>query len=893
MALVADHLHRAAGSTPVFISTLNADLRYEFVSEAYASWLGVERDALVGQHLRDVLGEEFWAQAGPEMTSATRGESAGNGVEASFNHATRGNIHSVCFPSRDASRRVVGFLALIFDFNEQKRLERALGTSEERFRVALQCCSPLFVFNQDLDLRYTWVSTTKGSWLPELPLGKRDSDVMEHSEDAEALEAIKRGVLHTGVVMQQCIVIRSKGKEVVYDLTVEPLRDLDGDIIGITGAATDITRLRLAERERREDLEHRVAERTAELERSEAKLRAILETVGEVIISTSERGVIESCNRAIEPLLGYTPAEVLGQDVGMLMPEPTRSMHEAYLVRYLETQNKHVLDSGREVVAQAKSGKLVPLRLEVAETVVAGERKFVGTLRDLRPERRARATQRYQARLVDHISDAVISTGLDFKIRSWNPAAERIYGFPAQDVLGKDVWKVLATDGNGADANRAKTQLLETGSWQGEVKQRHRDGSQLHVRSTVSILTDDEGTLNGSEGALAGLVAVNADVTAMKQLQLRLRMSEKLEALGTLASGVAHDFNNLLMGIIGCADIGISKLAWDHPARSDIERLRDSAYSGTVTVRELMSFGHTSLDPTPAHAAIDEVIERVRGVARSFLTEEVEFEMNLCAPGLHVSCDPGHLEQSVLNLLANSRQAMPRGGTVRVTTAEVIVDDTFPGVAPGRYGTIAVSDDGVGMDAETKARIFEPFFTTRDVGEGTGLGLSNVYSTAKRSGGDIFVDSQPGVGSTFTIYLPAAEKRSPDRNPTTESAHDGLLTVLVVEDNRLVRLSVKHYLEQAGHRVLDAGCSEEAMSLSKGHEGKIDLLLSDIIMPGLSGPQLSRELLEERPGLRVLYMSAHPRETLVAEGRLNGGEVLLQKPFGADDLLTAVKSDSR
>jgi nitrogen-specific signal transduction histidine kinase/FixJ family two-component response regulator len=390
------------------------------------------------------------------------------------------------------------------------------------------------------------------------------------------------------------------------------------------------------------------------------------------------------------------------------------------------------------------------------------------------------------------------------------------------------------------------------------------------------------------------VLSVTSDVTERKRLEEQLRQSQKMEAVGRLAGGVAHDFNNLLMVMSGAADLALEALPEGHPTRAELVEITDAAQRGASLTRQLLVFSRRQVIE-PRFLDVNAVIGNVRGMLQRLVGEDVHIVQITDAAPASVLADGGQLEQILMNLAANARDAMPRGGTLTIKTARVTISDgderPSPGVPPGTYVEFTVSDTGVGMDADVKAHLFEPFFTTKPTGEGTGLGLAAVYGIVQQSGGHIVVSSEPGRGTTVTILLPFAEDTSIPDAPAFEPVRlrGGTETILVVEDESAVRELVARILQRSGYDVIAAGCLKEALSQIQSRHAGIDLLLTDVVMPGDSGPKVAERLRKHFPDLPVLYMSGYTDAALGKYGVLNPGTSLLQKPFSSAQLLANVR----
>ncbi len=518
---------------------------------------------------------------------------------------------------------------------------------------------------------------------------------------------------------------------------------LASELAGEIGFALE----RLADAEARRSLEEK-------LRASEARMRAIVETAVDGIITIDERGVIESFNPAAERLFGYQAAEVVGQAVSRLMPSPYGDEHGSYLARYLRTGERRVIGIGRWVTGLRKDGTEFPLELAVAQFEVGGRRAFAGIARDLSERRR---------------------------------------------------------------------------------------------------------------------------------LEEQFRQSQKMEAVGRLAGGVAHDFNNLLGVIAGYSEMASRQLAEDHPTRARIAEVTKAAEHAAGLTRQLLAFSRRQV-LAPKILDLNALLEDLERMLQRLIGEDVELVVRPGAGLGAVRVDPGQIGQVVLNLAVNARDAMPRGGQLTIETAEADAGEFTAAAAwriePGRYVRLRVCDTGSGMEEATLARVFEPFFTTKPAGKGTGLGLATVYGIVKQSGGHVFVESALGRGTQFSIYLPRVAEVMAGAAPEglAELAQPGE-TILLVEDQESLREVVREILVDLGYQVLAAGGGEAALALAREHRGQLHLLLSDVVMPEMSGSELAARLVALRPGLKVLFMSGYTSEVLGRHGAVGPAIQLIEKPF--------------
>ena len=411
------------------------------------------------------------------------------------------------------------------------------------------------------------------------------------------------------------------------------------------------------------------------------------------------------------------------------------------------------------------------------------------------------------------------------------------------------------------------------------------DGSVHAVNEIGRAFYDEAGTPVRTAG-------VGIDVTERQRLEMHLRQAQKMEAIGKLAGGVAHDFNNLLTAIIAFSQMARAQLDAAHPAWADIGEVLKAADSAGSLTRQLLAFSRMQM-LRPQVLDLNAVVTRLEAILRRTIGDDTRLVMQLDPQVDHVNADPGQVEQVVMNLVVNARDAMPQGGTITIATANVTLDRTYvathPGSSAGPQVMIAITDTGSGITEAVKARLFEPFFTTKEQGHGTGLGLATVYGIVKQSGGFIWVDTQVGRGSTFRVYLPRTERDLEAAETTVRVAEGGTETILLVEDQEQVRAAVNAMLTRSGYAVLSAASGDAALRLAEQHPASIDLLLTDVVMPGINGPDLARALLRRRPDVRVLFTSGYIDRAVVREAVIEPGLRFIQKPFSQASLLREVR----
>lgn len=419
-----------------------------------------------------------------------------------------------------------------------------------------------------------------------------------------------------------------------------------------------------------------------------------------------------------------------------------------------------------------------------------------------------------------------------------------------------------------------------------EFRLRHRNGTYRWIYTRGVVLRD-------ATGRQTHMIGCHLDVTERKQLEEQYQQSQKMQAVGQLAGGIAHDFNNVLVVIGGYVHLLAEELGPSHRSRRDLEEIRTATKSAATLTRQLLAFSRRQI-LQPQVLDLRHVLSRMHHMLGRVIGEHITLEMNLSATE-HVFADPGTIDQVIMNLAVNARDAMPNGGRLLIETADADLDATYVarhrGARSGKHVMIAVSDTGAGMDETTRARLFEPFFTTKAAGHGTGLGLATVYGIVKQSGGSIWVHSELGKGSTFEIYLPVATAGSEDVSPPDINTHDlhGTETVLVLEDQAEVRELIGKTLRHYGYTVVAASNGSDAIAAAQVHDGSIDMLLTDVVLRGANGRDIARRVAADRPSIRVLYMSGYTEDAIGHYGILEPGIAFIEKPFTADDLLRRIR----
>src|SRR5579862_6917920 len=633
--------------------------------------------------------------------------------------------------------------------------------------------------------------------------------------------------------------------------------------------------------------------------------RDFIETLPDAIVAVDRDGAILQVNSQLEEIFGYTRNQLLGKRIEMLVPERLRHTHDSHRETFAEKPKMRRMGAGLDLFGRRRDGSEFPVEISLSPVVVDGGMIVLSAIRDITDRKRIEQELRraheelsqrtaeqigeYRARLasiIDSSEDAILAKGLDGTITAWNRGAEKIYGYSAAEAVGKHISIIVPKD----RPNEIPEILHKIA--RGESIEHYeslritKDGRQLNVSISVSPLHD-------ASGEIIGASAIARDITAQRKTEDQLRQAQKMEAVGRLAGGVAHDFNNVLGIINACTEFLRDRIDSASEPFTYVENIKKAADRGAALTRQLLAFSRKQV-VKPVILDLNDRLKEISKLLRPLMGDDIEIAIVPRAQSAVVEADPGQLDQIVMNLAVNARDAMSRGGRFILETDVVEFDQHFADVhqplLPGKYVMLAVSDNGSGMDREVMSRIFEPFFTTKEQGKGTGLGLSTVYGIAKQSGGHVWVYSEPERGTTFKVYLPSAEHKL---TSTSSAGVESVVPkrqgfrILLVEDDEIMRSLTSKLLQEHGYTVVEANNGKSALEWAEAHPGQIDLLLTDVVMPAVSGPELAERLSHIHTGLKVVYMSGYTGELMEASERLKHG-TLLEKPFTRSALLNTL-----
>jgi two-component system cell cycle sensor histidine kinase/response regulator CckA len=514
--------------------------------------------------------------------------------------------------------------------------------------------------------------------------------------------------------------------------------------------------------------------------------------------------------------------------------------------------------------------------------------RMIGAMTDITERSRSEAAIRFQAQLLNAVQQAVVATDPDGIVIFWNKFAELLYGWTAEEAVGQTIQELTPSPFLREHGAEIMERGASGGGWTGEFLVQGKSGKAFPALLTTSPVRDEV-------GRVLGFVTVSIDLTERRNLEEQFRQSQKMDAVGRLAGGIAHDFNNLLTVIRLNTEIIMDGFDPTDPRSEDVKQIRSAAERASGLTRQLLAFSRKQI-LQPRVLDMNSVVGNVEPMLRRLIGEDITISTTSSARG-YIVADPGQLEQVLMNLVVNARDAMPQGGRITIETHSVELDEHYTSehapVIAGRYVMLAVGDNGIGMSRDTREHAFDPFFTTKEAGKGTGLGLATVYGIVKQSGGYVWIYSEPELGTTLKLYFPevsssAAFTASEPRTASTETSR-GSETILLVEDEEAVRSLTSRILKKQGYRVMAAQHGREAMEMAAKEEGHIDLVLTDVVMPGMNGRGLVERLTGIRPRIKSLYMSGYTDDDIIRRGFIEPSKSFLQKPFTSDALLQTVR----
>lgn len=628
-----------------------------------------------------------------------------------------------------------------------------------------------------------------------------------------------------------------------------------------------------------------------EQKRSQQRILTLLDSAPDAMVVAGENGRIVLVNSQTEKLFGYQRTELLGQPVEVLVPERFWADHRKHRAQYMEQAQVRPMGAGLELYGMRKDGTEFPVEISLSPQQTEDGILVSSTIRDITERKRVEtALRQSEATFRGMIEGAygVYRAAPDGKILMANAALARMLGYDSEkEVLSLNLVADIFQSGEYSASLFEQHGSLKQFS-RHEAHWRRKDGKVITVELSGRVVSDEEGNFVCFE-------VIVENVSHQRGVENRLRHVQKMEAIGRLAGGIAHDFNNVLGVITGYSEMLFDKLSLDPNLSALVTHILKASARGAALTKQLLAFSRQQvLEPRVIN--IQQHVKSIESLLRRVLGEDVKLNVDAADHPIHLRADPAQLEQVIMNLVVNARDAMPDGGNLTIGISHAHLDAEYcthvPDTRPGNYACIAVTDTGCGMSQDVLSRIFEPFFTTKENGKGTGLGLATVYGIVKQSGGNITVYSETGHGTTFKVYLPLSEEQvsRPETTSFEGLVPDGTETILLVEDEDSLREVTRQYLTSKGYTVLVASEGESAVAAAKSCGKPIDLLLTDIILPGVSGVQLAQRIAADCPRMRVLFVSGYTADAIVHHGGHDPNFAFLSKPFSLPTLARKIRS---
>lgn len=762
---------------------------------------------------------------------------------------------------------------LVKEIAQRQCTEAALRDSEDRYRKLFDSnTDPLFVYDRET-LRYLAVNDAAVA-----EYGYRREELLSMSladiRPEEDVPALLEMLAQTGTGLEKRGIWRHRRKN---GSVIEV--EISAYSIDFAGRPARVVQSRdVTERRRNE----------AEVARATELLRGVVEGTSDAIFVKDRDGRYLLLNEAMARYVGKSVEEVLGKS--------DTAVFDKEGARVVMTSDRLVMESNEARTIEERLGTSTgPRTFQTLKVPYRDGRGnvigVIGVSRDITDQKQAEAALRLRDRAIQAVSQGILITDPnqpDNPIVFASAGFERITGYRAEEAIGRNSRFLQGKDTAPESLRELSAAIDEGRICSVEILNYHKDGTPFWNHLTVSPVL-------GPDGQIANFVGVQTDVTSRRRLEEQFRQAQKMEAVGQLAGGVAHDFNNLLTVINGYSDLMGGELAPDDPMREMLLEIHKAGERAGKLTRQLLTFSRRQVLETK-QLNLNAIVSDTEKMLRRLIGEDILLETRLDPQLGQIKADPGQMEQILLNLAVNSRDAMPRGGRLTIETRSVRLGPSdrarFANIAAGSYILLEVRDTGCGMDEETQKRVFEPFFTTKGTGKGTGLGLATLHGIVIQSGGEVAVESKVGQGTTFKIYLPeisvsVLSGRAGESSPMLPSGNE---TLLLVEDETAVRVLTSRVLQGCGYRVLEASDGNDALRVAEHHSGPIDLLVSDVVMPHLGGRALAERLAVSRPECKVLFLSGYTDDAVIRHGVLQDEFAFLQKPFTPSSLAQKVRT---
>jgi PAS domain S-box-containing protein len=849
-------------------------------NEASHRQLGYTREEFKGIHLSDI--DPF--QSLEEIQASIKKVLDTGSDEFEVRHKTKqGEIRDVHVITQlmTMSDRPV-FHTIWRDITEHKRADKALVESNANLQALITAMPDLVIF-KDVRGRYLVVNKAveESTGLRREELLGRTNDEILPPQIAALCNASDKAAMNSRIPVQSEEYAPAKdGGKTFLDTIKAPIHDSRDELIGLVTVSRDIT-----ERKRFEE----------QLQESEQQYRALFEGSPDAIfIADPETGMILDSNPAACRLTGRPREEIIGLHQSRLHPPSNDAVSRENFQQHVnETKNRGVTHLTENTILRS-DGIEIPVEILAQSVTIKGKQVLLGVFRDVTErlliEKALRKSEKFIRDILETVDEGFIVIDRDYRIISANKAYLSQVKMPLEEVIGRHCHEI--SHGSVEPCYRRGEECsvkhtFDTGEPHTALHIHHdKEKNAVYVETKSYPLRDESGN------TVSAIEIIN-NATEKKKLEEQLRHAQKMEAVGQLAGGIAHDFNNILTAITGYGSLMMGKMGDGDQLKYYLQQILDSAHRAANLTQGLLAFSRKqAISTSPVH--VNKIIGNVEKLMRRLIGEDIEMSVSLADDDLTVMADSGQIEQVLVNLATNARDAMSEGGRLTIRTEAVILDQEFVKAhgygKPGAYALIAVSDTGVGIDDKTKERIFEPFFTTKDVGKGTGLGLSIVYGIVKQHTGHITCYSEPGKGTTFKIYLPVIKPAALKPEPgAVHPAQGGTETILIAEDDASVRALVKEVLEQSGYAVIEAVDGEDAVSAFTKNRDKIKLLILDVIMPKKNGKEAYEEIRKARPDVKVIFSSGYTADILHRKGLDEGDVGFISKPVSPTELLRSVR----
>lgn len=852
--------HELIDSMPVGYYKSTSAGRFMDVNPAFCKMLGYTKEELLSMY---IPGSLYFAPSEREGETKYTGFSP---VTEVYRLKGKGGmevwVEDFARYGRDDNGRIVFHEGICYDITESKHAGEALQSSETRFRAVIENSSDTVLLLDDSWRLAKCLNAPAykriAGYSVEERLGRQEFELV-HPDD---LRAVRDNFLSG---MKQGRTARVEFRIKHRDGSWRWVEGVARDMLGDPSIHANVMHIRDIE-------ERKSAERM--LVESEERYRMLVDNSPDSIVVMTDGKFSYVNPKSVELFHARSAEDLVGRPAVEFVHPDSRADAAARLKRMMENRESLPL---KEMKFLGVDGATLEVEVRSAPVMYLGKMSVQAVIRDITERKQVEKQLQLQGVALNTAANGIVITNMSGEIVWANPAFELLTGYSVEEALGKNPRDLIKSGAQNGDYYRSMWGAILSGKvWRGEIVNKRKDGTLYTEEMTIAPVRD-------THGAITHFVAVKQDITDRKSLQQQLLQSQKLESIGQLAGGVAHDYNNILGVVIGYAELLKTRLADDRDSLAPVEAILTAATRAADLTRQLLAFARKDII-SPKVLNLNAAVESIERMLRRIIGENISINFSPKEGLWNVKIDPSQLDQIFINLAANSRDAIQGVGQIDISLSNFGAGGedtkTRPGMLPGKFVRMMFSDSGTGMKADVAMKVFEPFFTTKEKGHGTGLGLSTIYGIIKQNHGNIYVSSEPGKGTTFEIFLPrfdGAEDVSGDISK--ETARLGSETVLVVEDQEEMLDLTRASLENFGYHVLVAQGPEEAIRMCQTYKEPIQLLVTDVIMPVMSGKDLSMRIKELRPDIKILYMSGYTADKLDPDGMIEGDIQFIQKPF--------------